>query len=62
MCIGELAERAGISTSKLHFYEARGILPTVARFENGYRDYEDHALEWSGSPPARKVLASLCGM
>jgi MerR family copper efflux transcriptional regulator len=45
MRIGELAKRAGISTSKLRFYEARGILPPVARSENGYRDYNDHALE-----------------
>jgi MerR family transcriptional regulator, copper efflux regulator len=45
MRIGELAKRAGVSTSKLRFYEARGVLLPAARSENGYRDYGDHALE-----------------
>jgi MerR family copper efflux transcriptional regulator len=45
MRTGELAKRAGVSTSKLRFYEARGVLLPAARSENGYRDYGDHALE-----------------
>jgi DNA-binding transcriptional MerR regulator len=45
MRIGELAKRAGVSTSKLRFYEARGVVLPAARSENGYRDYGDHALE-----------------
>jgi MerR family transcriptional regulator, copper efflux regulator len=44
MRIGELAKRAGVSTSKLRFYEARGVLLLATRSENGYRDYGDHAL------------------
>lgn len=39
MKIGELARSAGVSTSKVRFYEARGILPSAARQENGYRSY-----------------------
>jgi MerR family transcriptional regulator, copper efflux regulator len=39
MKIGEVAQRAGVSTSRLRFYEAKGLLP-AARGANGYRDYE----------------------
>ncbi len=45
MRIGELARRAGVSTSKIRFYEARGLLSPAARLANGYRDYEDQALQ-----------------
>jgi len=42
--IGELARRTGLSTSKIRFYEARGLLPAAVRSANGYRDYGEHAL------------------
>ncbi len=45
MRIGELAKRAGVITSKLRFYEARGVLLSAVRSENGYRYHGDHALE-----------------
>ena len=45
MRIGKLARRAGVSTSKIRFYEARGLLPAATRMANGYRDYDDHALQ-----------------
>ena len=45
MRIGELAQRAGVRTSKIRFYEARGLLPAAARLANGYRDYGDYALQ-----------------
>ena len=45
MRIGELARRAGVSTSKIRFYEARRLLPPAARLANGYRDYGAHALQ-----------------
>ena len=44
MRIGELAERAAVSTSKIRFYEARGLLPPAARLANRYRDYDERAL------------------
>ena len=44
MRIGELAERAEVSTSKIRFYEGRGLLPATARRGNGYRDYDEQAL------------------
>lgn len=39
MKIGELAKSAGVSPSKVRFYEARALLPPAARQENGYRSY-----------------------
>lgn len=39
MRIGEFARRAGVSTSKIRFYERRGLLPDASRASNGYRDY-----------------------
>ena len=44
MRIGELAARAGVSTSKIRFYEGRGLLPATARSLSGYRDYDEQAL------------------
>lgn len=41
MRIGELAARAGVSTSKIRFYEARKLLPPACRTANGYRIYGD---------------------
>jgi MerR family copper efflux transcriptional regulator len=40
MRIGEVAKRAGVSTSKIRFYEVRGLLPQAARTPSGYRDYD----------------------
>lgn len=39
MKIGEIAKAAGVSTSRIRFYERKGIIPPAARGENGYRDY-----------------------
>ena len=39
MQIGEFARRAGVSTSKVRFYEDRGLLPSATRQANGYRSY-----------------------
>jgi MerR family copper efflux transcriptional regulator len=48
MKIGEVAQRAGVSTSRLRFYEAKGLLPPANRHANGYRDYELHAVKIVG--------------
>jgi MerR family copper efflux transcriptional regulator len=45
MRIGELATRAGITPSRVRFYEAKGLLPPPARRESGYRDYDEAALD-----------------
>ncbi len=48
MRIGEVAQRAGVSTSRLRFYEAKGLLPLASRRANGYRDYEFRAVKIVG--------------
>src|ERR1700761_591293 len=40
MAIGEVAERAGMSTSRIRYYEARGLLPEPERAA-GKRRYTD---------------------
>jgi DNA-binding transcriptional MerR regulator len=44
MKIGELARRSGLSTSRIRFYEAEGLLNVVSRKANGYREYPADAL------------------
>jgi DNA-binding transcriptional MerR regulator len=44
MKIGELARRSGLSTSRIRFYEAKGLLNVVSRNANGYREYPADAL------------------
>ena len=39
MKIGEIAKAAGVSTSRIRFYERKGIIPPGDRGANGYRDY-----------------------
>jgi DNA-binding transcriptional MerR regulator len=39
MRIGELAQRAGVSTDTVRFYERSGLLPRPARQDNNYREY-----------------------
>ena len=44
MRIGELAQRAGISTKAIRYYEQIGILALPARTPSGYRSYDQTAL------------------
>ncbi len=44
MKIGELAEKAGVSTQTVRFYERSGLLSAPARRANGYREYGREAL------------------
>lgn len=39
MKIGELARRTGLPTSTIRFYESKGLLNSVSRQANGYREY-----------------------
>ena len=41
MKIGEIAQRAHVSTSIIRYYERKGILPRASRDSLGYRDYGD---------------------
>lgn len=44
MKIGELAQRSGLATSRIRFYERIGLLKTVDRQPNGYRTYPPEAV------------------
>jgi DNA-binding transcriptional MerR regulator len=45
MKIGELANRSGLPASTIRYYEREGLLPKAQRGANGYRVYQDRALE-----------------
>ena len=45
MRIGELAERSGVSTKTIRYYEHIGLVPPVPRLTSGYRDYEASMLD-----------------
>jgi MerR family transcriptional regulator, copper efflux regulator len=45
MKIGQLAERTGLSTKTIRYYEAIGVLPEPDRFANGYRSYQPEVAE-----------------
>ena len=45
MRIGELAERVGVSTDTLRFYERSGWLPRPERSGNAYREYAESDVE-----------------
>lgn len=44
MKIGQLAEAAGVSTSRIRFYEKHRLIPPPTRLENGYRDYPQESI------------------
>lgn len=44
MKIGELAKRSGMTASSIRFYESKGLLKTVSRQSNGYREYPQEAV------------------
>lgn len=41
LTIGQVAQRTGVSTSALRFYEREGLVVPVARTSTGYRLYDD---------------------
>jgi DNA-binding transcriptional MerR regulator len=43
MRISELADRLGVSTSTVRYYERIGLVPSPPRTPSGYRDYDDAA-------------------
>ncbi|WP_053146928.1 MerR family transcriptional regulator [Pseudomonas sp. P97.38] len=45
MRIGELAKISGLAPSRIRFYEASGLIRSVERKANGYRDYAPET-EW----------------
>lgn len=45
MTIREIAEKTGVSTYTLRYYERIGLLPPIHRRENGIRDYTEQDAE-----------------
>lgn len=45
MKIGDLADRAGVSTKTIRYYESIGLMAEPERTPAGYRDYDGSALE-----------------
>ena len=41
MNIGQAAKASGVSAKMIRHYESLGLLPEVARTDNGYRQYSD---------------------
>ena len=48
MRIGELANRTGLSTKAIRYYENIGILPEAERLDNGYRSYRSSTVDRIG--------------
>src|SRR3982074_3009633 len=44
MKIGELAQRSGVASTALRYYERTGILPESRRTSSGYRTYHPEAV------------------
>lgn len=45
MRIGEVAERAGVTTKTVRYYEEIGLLPLAERTSSGYRSYDSATVE-----------------
>lgn len=45
MKIGELAQKSGLAAHTIRFYEAEGLLKSVPRSDNGYRQYGQDELD-----------------
>lgn len=45
MKIGQLADRTGLSTKTIRYYEDIGVLPQPNRASNGYRDYSKETMD-----------------
>lgn len=45
MKIGELARHTGLATSAIRFYEEQELISAPARGANGYRHYDERALQ-----------------
>jgi DNA-binding transcriptional MerR regulator len=45
MKIGEVANRVGVATSAIRFYEEEGLLPEPERTASGYRDYDPSVID-----------------
>lgn len=61
MRIGELAERAGVSTKTIRYYEDIGVMAEPERTPSGYRDYRDEAVDRLGFVRAAQAVGLTLG-
>jgi MerR family Zn(II)-responsive transcriptional regulator of zntA len=45
MRIGEIADKVGVATSAIRFYEESGLLPEPDRTPSGYREYDPSVID-----------------
>ena len=45
LTIGEVAQRVGVRSSTVRYYERRRIIPPAYRRQNGYRSYDDKSIK-----------------
>ena len=45
LLIGDVAERAGVATPTIRYYESIGLLKPATRSSSGYRRYSEHTIE-----------------
>ncbi|MFB3051436.1 MAG: MerR family transcriptional regulator, partial [Acidimicrobiia bacterium] len=48
MKIGELANKTGLTTKTIRYYEDIGVLPEPGRHANGYRSYHPSVIDRVG--------------
>ncbi len=48
MVISEIAQKTGLTTDTLRYYEKLGLMPEIARNESGRRVYTEFHIEWIG--------------
>ena len=46
MTISEAAQKYGLTTDTLRYYEKQGLIPPVTRTASGLRDYREGDLKW----------------
>ena len=46
MRIDEVSKKFNLTKDTLRYWERIGLLPDIARNESGYRQYDEHALNW----------------
>ena len=61
MRIGEAAERVGVASSAIRYYESLGILPEPDRTESGYRGYHEDDIDARADARDRGVASRRSG-
>ncbi|MFT8337834.1 MerR family transcriptional regulator [Schleiferilactobacillus harbinensis] len=46
MTIDEVSKKFSLTKDTLRYWERIGLLPEITRNESGYRDYDQHAVNW----------------